>query len=58
MQYATSAGSYLSASDKRVHFGLGTSERTDLELWWPSGMHQVLREVRADQFLQVREPDK
>jgi enediyne biosynthesis protein E4 len=57
-QYATSAGSYLSASDKRVHFGLGDSTKTDLEIWWPSGAHQVLRDVPADQFLRVREPEK
>ena len=58
MQYTSSAGSYLSANDKRVHFGLGASEKIDLEIWWPSGVHQVLREVHADRFLQVREPDK
>jgi enediyne biosynthesis protein E4 len=58
IQYATSAGSYLSASDKRVHFGLGASDKTDLEIWWPSGTHQLLREVHADQFLRVREPEK
>ena len=57
-QYATSAGSYLSSQDKRVHFGLGTSEKTDLEIWWPSGTHQVLHDVRADQFLSLREPEK
>ncbi len=58
MQYATSSGSYLSASDKRVHFGLGTSAKTDLEVWWPSGAHQALHDVPADQFLRVREPEK
>ena len=58
MQYATSAGSYLSASDQRVHFGLGESTKTDLEIWWPSGTHQMLRDVSADQFLHVREPEK
>ena len=58
VQYATSAGSYLSASDKRIHFGLGASDRTDLEIWWPSGAHQLSHDVHADQFLQVREPDK
>ncbi len=57
-QYATSAGSYLSASDKRVHFGLGASAKTDLEIWWPSGTHQVWRDVPCNQFLRVREPDK
>jgi hypothetical protein len=57
-QYATSAGSYLSASDKHVHFGLGSAQTADVEIWWPSGTHQRLANVRADQFLHVREPVK
>jgi enediyne biosynthesis protein E4 len=57
-QYATTAGSYLSASDKRLHFGLGAAERAKVEVWWPSGQHQTLNEVRADQFLEVREPER
>jgi hypothetical protein len=55
-RFATSAGSYLSASDKRLHFGLGTNEKATITIWWPSGIHQVLRDVRADQFLDIREP--
>lgn len=54
-QYATSSGSYLSASDGRVHFGLGDAEKADVEIWWPSGLHQKLAGVRADQFVEVRE---
>jgi hypothetical protein len=57
-RYATSAGSYLSASDKRLHFGLGTTEKAKVEIVWPSGMHQVLNDVHADQFLEVHEPEK
>jgi len=55
-RFATSAGSYLSASDKRLHFGLGTSETATIKILWPSGMHQVLKDVHADQFLVVHEP--
>jgi hypothetical protein len=52
----TTAGSYLSSSDKRVHFGLGadTAAQT-VEIRWPSGIVQMLKNVRADQFLQVDE---
>ncbi len=57
-QYSTSAGSYLSASDKRVHFGLGSADKADVEIWWPSGAHQKLNAIRADQFLEVREPER
>ncbi len=57
-RFATTAGSYLSASDKRLHFGLGTAEKAKVEIAWPSGIHQVLNDVHADQFLEVREPEK
>jgi hypothetical protein len=57
-RFATSSGSYLSASDKRLHFGLGSAEKAKVEIAWPSGIHQTLNDVHADQFLEVREPEK
>jgi hypothetical protein len=57
-RFATSAGSYLSSSDKRLHFGLGTAATAKVEIAWPSGVHQTLNDVHADQFLEVREPEK
>jgi enediyne biosynthesis protein E4 len=52
----TTASSYLSSSDKRVHFGLGldTAAKT-IEIHWPSGTRQILENVRADEILQVDE---
>src|SRR5271157_2825002 len=38
-RFATSAGSYASASDKRLHFGLGAAESAKVEVVWPSGIH-------------------
>jgi enediyne biosynthesis protein E4 len=58
-QYATvsTAVSYLSSSDKRVHFGLGTeSVAQSIEIRWPSGIIQTLKNVAADRLLQVDEP--
>jgi hypothetical protein len=53
----TTASSYLSSSDKRVHFGLGTeTAAATIEIRWPSGIRQTLKNVRADQILQVDEP--
>jgi hypothetical protein len=53
----TTGGSYLSASDKRVHFGLGADKRVKLlEITWPSGIVQRLANIPADQILEVREP--
>jgi hypothetical protein len=57
-RFATSAGSYASASDKRLHFGLGAAESAKVEVLWPSGVHQTLNDVHVDQFLEVREPEK
>lgn len=55
--YVTTAGSYLSAGDKRVHFGLGSDARVGLvELRWPSGVIQRLTGVEADQLLRITEP--
>ena len=54
--YASSAGSYLSANDKRLHFGLGSAREARVEVRWPSGKQQVLEHVRADQVLNVKEP--
>jgi hypothetical protein len=53
---ATTAVGYSSSSDKRVHFGLGKAAVVDkLELWWPTGVKQVLTQVKADQVLTIVE---
>jgi hypothetical protein len=56
-RFATSAGSYACANDKRLHFGLGSAAKATVEISWPSGARQVLDEVSADQCLEVREPE-
>lgn len=54
--HVTTAVSYSSASDKRVHFGLGADRHIrEIEIRWPSGTVQVLKNVAADQILKVRE---
>lgn len=59
LQFATvsTAGGYLSANDKRVHFGLGKERAAkEIEIRWPSGIRQILRDIAADQILRVDEP--
>jgi hypothetical protein len=52
-QWATS---YLSNHDPRLHIGLGGSNRVDrLEIRWPSGATEVLRDIRADRYVTVVE---
>ena len=54
--YASSAGSYLSANDKTLHFGLGSAREATVEVRWPSGKTQAIERVAADQVLKVKEP--
>ncbi|MFZ0796841.1 MAG: CRTAC1 family protein, partial [Terriglobales bacterium] len=59
-QYATvtTAGSYQSSSDSRVHFGLGPETSVSkIEIRWPSGIVQTLSAVKADQIMNVKETD-
>jgi enediyne biosynthesis protein E4 len=51
-----SGGSYLSQNDVRVHFGLGKATKIDsLEIRWPSGLVETLKDLAADRFYSVLE---
>jgi enediyne biosynthesis protein E4 len=51
-----SGGSYYSQNDLRVHFGLGKSKRVEsLEISWPGGKVDTLRNVAANQLVVVKE---
>ena len=53
----TNVSSYQSASDLRLHLGLGSARVVDrLEVLWPTGTRQTLERVGVDQILDVREP--
>ena len=56
-RFATSTGGYSCSNDKRLHFGLGDSRTASIEVLWPSGARQTLKDVAADQFLKIREPE-
>jgi hypothetical protein len=52
-----SGGSYLSQNDLRLHFGLGAAAAAvRIEIDWPSGAQQVLRDVAGDRVLRIEEP--
>jgi len=56
MREIMGGGSYLSQSDLRAHFGLGSNNKADsVEVRWPSGVHQVFRNVAGDQFYLIVE---
>jgi len=57
--HMTSSSGYASSSLGPVHFGLGADKRADLvEIIWPSGATQSLRDVDGDRVLKVKEPGR
>jgi len=47
---------FMSSSDKRVHFGLGAERQIrSIEIRWPRGGVQTLKDVAADRLLKVEE---
>jgi hypothetical protein len=53
----TTAVGYASSSDSRVHFGLGANRRIkEIQIRWPSGIEQELRNVDADRIMTIEEP--
>ncbi len=51
-------GSYLSASDPRLHFGLGLARIVDrVEVTWPSGRRDTYQGLTADTGYRLREGD-
>jgi len=56
LQQSKGGTSYCSSHDKRLFFGLGRRDKLDsVEIKWPSGVVDRLRNVSANQFLTVRE---
>jgi hypothetical protein len=47
--------SYLSVSDRRLHFGLGQATAADLEIRWPNGARERIAHVAADQLVTIQE---
>ncbi len=51
-----SGGSYFSQNDLRVHFGIGKATQVDLlEIRWPSGQVDTLKDVKPNQLVFVKE---
>ena len=53
-----SGGSYISQNDLRVHFGIGKAEKVELlEIRWPSGAVDTLKDVKPNQMIVVKESE-
>jgi hypothetical protein len=50
-----SQASFYSANDLRLHFGLGTAEKADLDIRWPNGGTERIANVAADHLITIRE---
>jgi enediyne biosynthesis protein E4 len=51
-----SGGSYISQNDLRMHFGIGRADKVDLlEIRWPSGQVDTLKDVKPNQLIYVKE---
>jgi len=51
-----SGSSYISNSDRRVHFGLGRVSKIDwIEIRWPSGLKEVFENPPVDKILTLTE---
>jgi hypothetical protein len=55
-QMVHSGSSYCSSSDLALTFGLGSETTAQVEIQWPSGTHQKLANMKADQRLTIQEP--
>ena len=54
-QEVLSQSSFYSASDRRLHFGLGAATKADLEIRWPNGDRERVEGVMADRLVVIRE---
>jgi hypothetical protein len=55
--HVTVSVGFMSSSDRRVHFGLGGEKSAaSIEIRWPSGVVQTLKDVPAGRVLKVEEP--
>jgi enediyne biosynthesis protein E4 len=50
-----SGGSYGSSSDQRLHFGLGSASKAQVEIRWPSGAKENVSVTSVDTILTIRE---
>jgi hypothetical protein len=54
-QAVLAQSSYLSVSDRRLHFGLGGALNASLDIRWPNGNKETISGVAADQLVVVKE---
>jgi enediyne biosynthesis protein E4 len=54
-QAVLSQSSFYSASDPRIHFGLGAETTADIEVIWPNGFKERFKAIAANQLVTIKE---
>ena len=54
-QAVVSQSSFYSSNDPRLHFGMGTCGAADVEVFWPNGLHQTVKGLKANHLITIRE---
>ena len=54
-QALLSQSSFFSCNDPRLHFGLGSATAVDLDVYWPSGLHETFKQLSANQLVTIKE---
>jgi hypothetical protein len=54
-QPVTAQSSYLSAGDRRLHYGLGTEKSADLTIYWPNGLVENIPNIAGGQLVCIKE---
>jgi hypothetical protein len=54
-QAVLSQSSFFSCSDSRLHFGLGNSTSADIDVYWPSGLHETFKQISANRLITIKE---
>ena len=55
VQEVSAQSSFYSASERRLHFGLGTAPFAGLTVRWPDGSIETIARVDANQLVVIRE---
>ena len=58
-RYVTLTRGYMASGEAISHFGLGSEEKIiELSVQWPSGHIQIFKDLSANQFYTITEPEK
>jgi hypothetical protein len=54
-QAVLSQSSFFSCNDPRLHFGLGPCTTADIDVYWPSGLHEAFKGLSVNQLVTLKE---